>query len=138
MRLVDVYSVTDAADTLWGLLAEREPHQSISHRRMPTLQQHLEFIERRPYAYWYVIDAGAPDYVGAVYLTHQREIGVGILRAYQRQRFARSAVRMLIERHPGRFLWNVNPANAASVALCQSLGFRPEPIQHTYEREFTP
>ncbi len=40
MRLVDIYSVTDAADTLWRLLAEREPHQNISHRRMPTLQEH--------------------------------------------------------------------------------------------------
>lgn len=143
MRLLDVYTHRGAADLLYQLLSEREPHQNISHRAMPSMEEHLAFIASRPYAAWYIVEAVTDcvddvalitEDVGAVYLTHAREIGVGILKRWRRQGYAAHAVRALMKRHPGRFLANINPTNEPSIALFHKLGFGPQPIQHTYER----
>jgi RimJ/RimL family protein N-acetyltransferase len=120
MRLIDVYSTPEAVDILWALLLEREPHQSISHRAMPTPDQHIAFIESKPYPHWYLIDCG--DYVGATYLTHQREIGIGVLKKYQKNGYGSNAVQMLMDKHPGKFLANVNPRNLASIHMFMNLG----------------
>lgn len=131
MRLVDVYGHDEALDVLHHLLAEREPHQNISHKAMPTWEQHCAFVRSKPYAHWYLIDCG--DITGATYLTHQREIGVGILRKHRGNGFARNAIRMLMERHPGTFLANISPANSESIKLFTGLGFNL--IQSTYAIE---
>ncbi|MEK9736784.1 MAG: hypothetical protein VW239_05635, partial [Candidatus Nanopelagicales bacterium] len=49
----------------------------------------------------------------------------------QRKGHARAAVFELMRMHPGKFLANVNPANAASCNLWESLGGKL--IQVTYE-----
>lgn len=131
MRLVDVYSVDEASDVLWALLSERTPEMNISHRAMPSPKQHCDFIASRPYMHWYLIDVGS--YAGAVYLTHAREIGVGVLKSYRGQHYGVNAVRMLMQKHPGRFLANVNPANARSLQLFQNLGFRQLQVTYAFE-----
>ena len=141
MRLLSVYS-RDASDVLWQLLSERTPEQSISHKRMPTREQHLSFIESRPYLYWYLVEVAvdcvddvALDVrnVGAVYLTKQREIGVGILKQYRGNGYGVKAVKALMARHPGSFLANVNPKNDLSAALFTSMGFKH--VQNTFALE---
>ncbi len=139
MRLVDIHQEPKAAGLLWTLLEERAPWQSISHKKMPTWEEHVAFILSRPYQHWYLCEAiidqydeaaYVTDYVGAVYLTKQREIGVSILRAYRGRGFGVSAVKTLMAKHPGSFLANVNPANEVSAALFQAIGFRH--VQNTY------
>ena len=123
---------------LWDLLAERTPEQSISHKVMPTWQQHCGFVDSRPYEAWYLVwdetrEALSPRgiAVGAVYLSRQREIGVGILRTERGQGHAQWAIGELMRLHPGRFLANISPANEPSARLFGRLGFSL--IQHTYE-----
>lgn len=131
MKLVDVHTADEASDILWALLSERTPEVNISHRAMPSPKQHRDFIASRPYAHWYLIDVGA--YAGAVYLTHWREIGVGVLKSHRGHHYGVNAIRMLMQQHPGRFLANINPANARSIRLFQNLGFRE--LQVTYAIE---
>lgn len=132
MRLVDVYTVPDAADILWTLLSERTPDASISHKAMPTPEGHQAFVARRPYAAWYLIDVGADYFVGAVYLTHQREIGIAILRRFRGFGYGRMATLALMDKHgPGRYLANVAPRNFVSQAMFTDIGARL--IQYTYE-----
>lgn len=135
MRLVDVYPDHEAkAALLFDLLAEREAHQSISHRQMPTWHEHLEFVARQPYLAWYVIeDAG--DWVGACYLTRSGEIGIGILLAHQRRGLAKAAIAELMLLWPRpEYLANINPHNLVSLKLFASLGFKG-PIQVTLRKE---
>jgi RimJ/RimL family protein N-acetyltransferase len=136
MRLISVYdyeSFDDACLLLYQLLQEREPHQSISHKMLPGYDGHCMFVESRPYEAWYVIEVdGYPR--GAVYLSKQREIGIAILKGQRGRGYGFDAVHQLMRQHPGRFLWNVNPENTASIALAHKLGFSLRPIQHTYER----
>lgn len=137
MKLLDIY--TPGVGNRWVLyqvLKERLPHQSISHKEMPTWEQHLAFVASRPYLHWYEVQADHPaggglTSVGTIYLTKQREIGIGILTEYRGLGFAREAIHMLLEMHPGRALANINPGNEASIKLFAGLGFKH--IQDTYE-----
>jgi RimJ/RimL family protein N-acetyltransferase len=131
ISLVDIYSRWDVfATPLYQLLAERTPEQSISHRKMPTMDAHIRFIMSRPYAHWYEILADGKT-VGAIYLSEQREIGVAIFQQHQRKGYGKAAVLELMSLHPGKFLANVNPANDASRKLWESLGGKL--LQVTYE-----
>jgi RimJ/RimL family protein N-acetyltransferase len=132
MTLVNISARPDAARVLYDLLAEREAHQSISHKGLPTWEQHIAFLKSKPYAAHYLIEENC-GIVGATYLTRQDEIGIFIFKKYQRKGFAREAVLDLMRRHPRkRYLWNANPNNAASIALSESLGFTH--LQSTYSR----
>jgi len=142
MQLIDVYESPLAPRLLYELLSERDPHQNISHRAMPHYDDHLDFVRSRPYSAWYlieavieIVDGAAADtqIVGACYITRQHELGIGILKRYRGRGYAENALKMLIERHPGRHLANINPSNHASLRLFHKLGFEG-PIQWTLER----
>ena len=130
MLLINVYSDTQwLVWPLYELLKERAPEESISHQSLPSWSSHVKFVESRPYEAWYAIIIDT-HIVGATYLTRQREIGIFIFKAYQGQGYGKQAVKMLMEKHPGPYLANVNPANEKSKKLWESLG--GEVIQHTY------
>jgi RimJ/RimL family protein N-acetyltransferase len=128
MKLLDAYAHPAAVDVLWRLLVEREPYQSISHKKMPTLAEHKAFIASKPYPQWYLIDCG--DIVGATYLTDRREVGISILRKHRGNAYGRNAVLKLRELHPGPLYANINPANRSSINMFVDLGFSH--IQVTY------
>lgn len=130
MRLVDVYTdLHTAIPLLYQLLQEREPQQSISHRKMPTYREHEDFVCSVPYMDWrLIVDDREP--VGAVYLTKRREIGIAVLKSHRRKGLATQALQQLMKEHPGEILANINPANEPSIALFRSLGF-DGPVQIT-------
>lgn len=138
MKLVPIATEPDAAVVLYDLLAERAPEESISHRAMPTWDEHCAFIASAPYDCWCLIqvpDAGlsaARDYVGAIYLTRRDEIGITIFETERQHGYASEAIRLLTKSHPRpRYLANINPRNTKSIHLFAKLGFAL--IQHTYE-----
>lgn len=120
---------------LYKLLSQRLPEESISHRKMPTWEQHTAFVRSRPYALWKLVlvsDGLGLRAVGAVYMTHRRELGVAILRGERRKGYAEAALRALRRiAGPGTMLANINPENGASLRLFAKLGGRT--IQHTME-----
>lgn len=138
MNLVSVYEPDGSIsfptmNFLYALLAEREPHQSISHKAMPSFEQHVRFVESRPYAKWFIAQQNGQR-VGAVYLTRAREVGIAISMGHRGHGLASLALQALMCRAgDGRLLANVNPANAASIALFRKHGFG-EPIQLTLEK----
>ena len=130
MNLVDVYEVDDAYGYLYDILSERTPDESISHKEMPAWDEHVKFVGSRPYAHWYLVSTGL-HIVGTIYLTEKREVGVFIKREFRGIGYAKAAISLLQDRHPGRLLANVNPDNKPSRKLWESLG--GELIQVTYE-----
>lgn len=139
MKLYDMYDRTEMWDgggalaLAYLLLSEREPHENISHKAMPSWQYHLWFVTMRPYPHWYWFRSASGAPAGCVYLTNQREIGIGVLKEFRGQGLAGAAIAEMQIRHPGRFLANINPANASSIALFRKLGFGG-PIQITLEK----
>lgn len=121
---------TDHIGFLYWLLSERTLEQSISHKAMPSFSEHTVFVRSHPYHVWWLLKVG-DEFVGSLYVTHQNEIGIFILRSQQRKGYARGAVLELNRRHPGRLFANVNPANEASRRFWEAFGGKL--IQVTYE-----
>src|SRR5712692_8060176 len=80
---VSLKDVTDAdIQFLYDLLQERDPRANISHKKMPTFEEHTKFVTSQPYAKWYVIYRGNQK-AGSIYLTNQNEIGIFIKKEAQ-------------------------------------------------------
>ena len=132
MKLVSVYDQPMSPEVLFQLLQEREQHQCISHKAMPNYLDHIRFFYSKPYLAWYLVEEGG-EYIGATYLTRQREIGIFLFRKHQGKSLGAKAVQLLMDAHPGKFLANIAPTNPGSSEFFKNLGFKL--IQHTYELE---
>lgn len=118
---------------LYNLLKERDPRANISHKKMPTFEQHVKFVLSKPYSKWYVIVKSGKS-VGSVYLTKNNEIGIFIKKDLQDKGIGHTALNLLIKKNPrDRYLANVSPKNKKSIRFFKNNGFRL--IQHTYALE---
>lgn len=113
---------------LYGLLKERDIElTSISHRKMPTWEDHLKFLRtwRDRYRSWFIIASRRGVRAGTVYLTKQDEIGIQVERSWQGCGIGKWAICALMERFPEvkRFYANINPRNVKSIHLFRSLDF---------------
>ena len=89
MKLVPVKDVQQASAVLFRLLQERPQRAYISHERMPTWDEHEDFVDSAPFRYWYllrIIDIDGPLYVGALECTDLNEIGIAVLERYRGDR----------------------------------------------------
>lgn len=123
IELISVYDAPEAEKVLYDLLLERTPEQSISHRSMPTYEQHQEFVRSRPYRAWYLARQNligeepmddAHRFIGSAYLTHDHEIGLFIFREHHGKGYGDRVLAEMRHWHPGNMLANISPHNAVS------------------------
>jgi RimJ/RimL family protein N-acetyltransferase len=151
VKLIPISEHQDAARILYQLLEERPAYANISHKAMPTWDEHLTFIGQKPgswgsgrahpYQVWHLVEEWCclensceHIIVGSVYLSHANEIGVSIFRKYQGGGLGSRAVKLLMKEHGDRrYLANVAPANDPSRKMFEKLGFKT--IQHTFALE---
>lgn len=126
MNLESVYQHPKGAAILYELLKEREGAADInlSHNgKTPVWREHLRFFRSKPYRVWFLIMV-EDEVAGSVYLSKQDEIGVFLFQKFQGNGLGPEAVKELMKRTPRRkFYANINPANAKSAEMFQSLGF---------------
>lgn len=116
---------------LYTLLEERPQYACISHKSMPTYEEHCGFVRSRPYHSWYMIHGPLGVKCGCIYLTDRHEIGIFVLREVAGRGIGKAAIKELMRLHPGiMFLANISPTNEISKKLFTSLGFKI--IQETY------
>ena len=116
---------------LYNLLMERDARANISHKKMPTYNEHVLFVSAKPYSKWYVILYGV-NKAGSIYLTSQNEIGIFIKKSFQNKQIGDIALRKLIQKNPKkRYLANANPKNKKSICFFKNHGFKL--IQYTFE-----
>ena len=116
---------------LFELLKERESSTNISHRKMPTFNEHVNFVLSKPYSKWYIIYYGK-NKCGSIYLSKQNEVGIFIKKSFVRKGIATDAMKLLIEHNPREgFLANINPKNKKSIEFFKKNKFKI--LQHTYE-----
>ena len=100
---------------------------------MPTYQQHVKFVKSKPYSKWYII-IQSKEKVGSISLSKTNEIGIFILKIFQKQNVGKSALNELFKKNPRkRYLANVNPKNRKSIQFFKNNGFKL--IQYTFELE---
>ena len=73
------FKLIDKSDLrfLFNHLKERDPKDNISHKKIPTYDEHVKFVLSEPYLKWYII-LQKNKKIGSIYLTSQNEIGIFI------------------------------------------------------------
>ena len=146
MNLIDVYGLGEpnrfiAINILYEILEERPLEHGISHKTMPSFQQHHEFVLSRPFRYWYIIQMDGGMFAGAIECLPTNEFGIHILTEFQGKGFGRQAVELFLSTHEplpaipairkGHWLANCAPANEGAMEFFKKLGFHE--IQRTFE-----
>ena len=116
---------------LHNLLAQRNSIVNISHKRMPTWEEHVKFVKSKPYSKWYVI-YNNDEKIGSIYLSKQNEVGIHLLKKYENESiYLESIKKLMLLNLKIKFRVNVSPKNKNYIVLFKKLGFKM--VQHTYE-----
>jgi RimJ/RimL family protein N-acetyltransferase len=125
--------IVDKSDLefLYELLKNRNPDANISHKKMPSYDEHTKFVLSNPYTTWYVILVDGKK-TGSIYLSKQDEIGIFLLSENIGKGIGGKSLEMLMKKNPrNRYLANVNPKNKKSIKFFENNNFKL--IQYTYE-----
>ena len=116
---------------LYEILKTRNSLANISHKELPTYDEHVKFVMKRPYAKWYIIKF-KNNRVGSTYISLQDEMGIFIKKDFQRKGIGKKAIKLLMKKNPrSRYLANVAPNNKKHQEFFKKLGFNG--LQYTYE-----
>lgn len=138
-RFVRVKRCKGHAEILYELLKQRTLIiGNISHFKLPTRKQHLDFVMTHPYRAWYLVYFRSA-YVGTVYLLRNNCIGLVMIKPEQACVLA--AIRLVTQKfrplpaipsiRTSRFDINVSPENVALIAILTEMGAKLK--QMTYE-----
>ncbi len=128
MWFIDIHhKKTDYAEALkflYNLLKQRKEYENLSHVDMPTWEQHVMFVDSKPYRDWYIIVVDDVK-VGAAYLSKNNEIGLFILEEHQGQGIGKEALNRLITLKScySPLYANINDKNKKSIEFFKKAGF---------------
>ena len=77
---------------LYEMLEERELIQNITHKKIPSYNEHVNFIKSNPYSNWYIIFENNKK-IGTVYLSKENEVGVFIIKKNQRNGIGKESLK---------------------------------------------
>ncbi len=116
---------------LYNLLKERDSNVNISHKKMPTYNEHIKFVASKPYFRWYIIEYNNKK-SGSIYLSKNNEIGIFVKKSFRGNKIGENAMKLLIQKYTkSRYLANVNPKNKKSIKFFKKFKFKL--IQNTFE-----
>ena len=123
----------DDAKFLFDLLKQREGIVNISHKSLPTWEEHVEFIKNNTYQSWDIIWVDNVR-IGNIYLTDRDEIGIFLDKKSQSNGYGSIAINEFMKKNgKKRYLANINPTNYKSIQFFGKHGFIH--IQNTYHRK---
>ena len=116
---------------LYDLLKNKDPNTNISHKKMPSYDEHVEFVISKPYTNWYIIEYDKKN-VGAIYLSKQDEIGISINNDYEYDQIVKSALELLMKLNQrNRYLANTSSKDVRSQEFLLKNGFTS--LEYVYE-----
>jgi len=116
---------------LYDLLKSRDSLANISHKKVPSYSEHVNFILSNPYTIWYIIEYEGKK-IGSVYLSKQDEIGISLVDNLLYNKIGKSVIKLLIKNNPRkRYLANVSPQNKKLQDFFVNNGFTG--LEYTYE-----
>ena len=123
----------DDAKFLFDLLKQREGIVNISHKSLPTWEEHVEFIKNNTYQSWDIIWVDNIR-IGNIYLTDRDEIGIFLDKKSQSNGYGSIAINEFMKKNgKKRYLANINPTNYKSIQFFGKHGFIH--IQNTYHKK---
>ena len=116
---------------LYELLKTRDSLANISHKKVPSYDEHVNFILSNPYTAWYIIEY-EEEKIGSAYLSKQDEIGIFLTDDSLYDKIGKSVINLLIKNNPRkRYLANVSPQNKKLQNFFVNNGFTG--LEYTYE-----
>lgn len=116
---------------LYDLLKNKDPNANISHKKMPSYDEHVEFVMSKPYTNWYIIEYEKKK-VGAIYLSKQDEIGISVSNDYEYDQIVKPALKLLMKLNQRkRYLANTSPKDVRSQEFLLKNGFIG--LEYVYE-----
>ena len=116
---------------LYDLLKNRDPIANISHRKMPSYDEHVNFILSNPYTIWYTIEYEG-EKTGSIYLSKQDEIGISLVDNSLYDKIGKSIIKLLIKNNPRKhYLAKISPQNEKLQNFFVNNGFIG--LEYTYE-----
>ena len=123
----------DDAKFLFDLLKQREGIVNISHKSLPTWEEHIEFIKNNTYQSWDIIWVDNVR-IGNIYLTDRDELGIFLDKKSQSNGYGSIAINEFMKKNgKKRYLANINPTNYKSIQFFGKHGFIH--IQNTYHKK---
>ena len=116
---------------LYDLLKIRDPLANISHKKMPSYNEHVNFILSNPYAVWYIIEYEGKN-IGSIYLSKQDEIGISLFDNLLYDKIGKNIIKFLMKNNPRkRYLAKISPRNKKLQNFFVNNGFTG--LEYTYE-----
>ena len=116
---------------LYDLLKTRDPIASISHKKMPNYDEHVNFILSNPYTIWYIIEYEG-EKTGSIYLSKQDEIGISLVDNSLYDKIGKSIIKLLFKNNPRkRYFAKTSPQNKKLQNFFVNNGFTG--LEYTYE-----
>ena len=116
---------------LYEILKTRDSLANISHKKVPSYDEHVNFILSNPYTAWYIIEY-EEEKIGSAYLSKQDEIGISLIDDSLYDKIGKSVINLLIKNNPRkRYLANVSPQNKKLQNFFVNNGFTG--LEYTYE-----
>ena len=123
----------DDAKFLFDLLKQRQGIVNISHKSLPTWEEHVEYIKNNTYQSWDIIWVDNVR-IGNIYLTDRDEIGIFLDKKSQSNGYGSIAINEFMKKNgKKRYLANINPTNYKSIQFFGKHGFIH--IQNTYHKK---
>ena len=116
---------------LYELLKNKDPNANISHKKMPSYDEHVEFVMSKPYTNWYIIEYDKKN-IGSIYLSKQDEIGISINNDYEYDQIVKPALKLLMKLNQRkRYLANTSPKDVSAQEFLLKNGFTG--LEYVYE-----
>ena len=116
---------------LYDLLKIRDPLANISHKKMPSYNEHVNFILSNPYVVWYIIEYEGKN-IGSIYLSKQDEIGISLFDNLLYDKIGKNIIKFLMKNNPRkRYLAKISPRNKKLQNFFVNNGFTG--LEYTYE-----
>ena len=116
---------------LYELLKNKDSNANISHKKMPSYDEHVEFVMSKPYTNWYIIEYDKKN-VGTIYLSKQDEIGISINNDYEYDQIVKPTLKLLMKLNQRkRYLANTNPKDVRAQEFLLKNGFTS--LENVYE-----
>ena len=125
--------------TLYDLLQKRE--HSISHKAVPSFEDHAAFVNTNPYRAWYLV-RGSDEAVGTFYVSNENTVGINIVRSSDEKIIDKLCSYIVEEYAPlpeiksvrgPEFAINVAPDNAFLISALERLNKKVLQISYSLE-----
>ena len=96
---------------LYQLLKQRNISHNISHVKIPSLKQHIKFIDSKPYKRWYII-INNKQKIGSIYISKNSEVGIHLKNNQKKNKLLILVLKQFVKFHNEEFFYfNVSTNN---------------------------